>query len=660
MKSIFSRKFKINNKFAFSLIELSIVITIVSVVITGVIAVSITKINNLKVEAAQNRINTIYKAIGLYLTTNSRLPCPAPITTVKTSSSNYGNSAGAAGTCSESGVYTSVANPNIVYGMIPVQDLGLGAEMAEDGFGNKLAYVVDRRFTSTSTFGASASNSGLLMTVTEITTGGNQNNTQENTTEAILLIIGYGSNKSGAFNANSSTQNTASSDSNEIANYAVPVTDTTATLGNTFYSNVRTSNVFDDKIFYKTRNALVTDFNALYLIPCEPLAINSGDVTYGDYTMTWPSAAYGKIVTSTGKIVTSTGPTTTNVGDGKCPAGYTGSVDKPTKKCGAYGKWQKMAISPCIANGGGTGGGGSGGGGGGSGSSPSCTGGTSTTSGSKTVHTFTTVGSNSSLVCTGSVTITYLIVGGGGGGGGYKQVSQEGRGGGGGGGGGGGVKTGNYVVSDQTITVTVGAGGTGGISHADYDSSSGTSGGTGGTSSLGAIASATGGLGGKYGNGSLGNGGNSGVGNSTTAKKGGLSGTCPSATYTGGYAPHGGGGGGASMASNGTAGTRLTTDPSHGGGAGAAGTSNSITGSPVVYGGGGGGGAGGVSSEGSSNPVQGGGAGGLGGGGIGNRNNINNPGPGTNGLGGGGGGGGQADNGAAGGSGVVIVSYPTP
>ncbi len=355
MKSIFSRKFKINNKFAFSLIELSIVITIVSVVITGAIAVSITKINNLKVEAAQNRINTIYKAIGFYLTTNSRLPCPAPITTVKTSSSNYGNSAGAAGTCSESGVYTSVANPNIVYGMIPVQDLGLGAEMAEDGFGNKLAYVVDKRFTSTSTFGASASNSGL-MTVTEITTGG----TQENTTEAILLIIGYGSNKSGAFNANSSTQNTASSDSNEIANYAVPVTDTTATLGNTFYSNVRTSNVFDDKIFYKTRNALVIDFNALYLIPCEPSATNSGDVTYGAYTMTWPSAAYGKVVTSTGP--------TTNVGDGKCPAGYTGSVDKPTKKCGAYGKWQEGAISPCIVNGGGGSGGGGGGSGGGSGS----------------------------------------------------------------------------------------------------------------------------------------------------------------------------------------------------------------------------------------------------------------------------------------------------
>jgi len=629
MKSIFSRKFKINNKFAFSLIELSIVITIVSVVITSVIAVSITKINNLKVEAAQNRINTIYKAIGFYLTTNSRLPCPAPITTVKTSSSNYGNSAGSPGTCSESGVYTSVANANIVYGMIPVQDLGLGAEMAEDGFGNKLAYVVDKRFTSTSTFGASASNSGL-MTVTEITTGG----TQENTVEAILLIIGYGSNKSGAFNANSSTQNAASSDSNEIANYAVPVTDTTATLGNTFYSNVRTSNVFDDKIFYKTRNALVTDFNALYLIPCEPSATYNGDVIYGAYTMTWPSAAYGKVVSATGPS------------SGLCPTGYTGSVDKPTKKCGAYGKWQEGAISPCIANGGGAGGGG-GGGGGGSVSSLRCNGGTSTTSGSNTVRTFTTVGV-SSLVCTGSGTLTYLVVGGGGGGGGVDTDLD----GGGGGGGGGGVKTGTYAVSDQAITVTVGAGGTGGVSDG-----SPTNGITGGTSSLGA-AYATGGVGGRYGGNNMGVGGNSGSGD-TTAKVRGEAGTC--IFHVGSYLyTHGGGGGGASMASDGNSGTTLTTIPSHGGGAGAGGTSNSITGSPVVYGGGGGGGAGGVNSGGSTSPVQGGGAGGSGGGGIGNRNNINHPGRGTNGLGGGGGGGGVSDHGADGGSGVVIVSYPTP
>lgn len=619
MKSFFLKKiFKKNCKSAFSLIELSIVILIVSILITGVLAVSVSNMNIVKVESAQKRIDAIYKALGFYLTANGRLPCPASMLTIKTNSSNYGESSGVGGTCSSSGVYISTVNTNLVYGMVPVKDLGLGTDFAEDGFGNKLSYVVDKRFTSSSTFGLSASNSGLI-TVKEITSAGSD---QVNTTEAIFLIISHGVNKSGAFNANSGSQNTRSSDADEMSNDLDSIT--TPAFDAIFVKSTKRSDVFDDTIFYKTRNALVADFNALNLIPCEASGTNNNDVVYGATTMTWPSSSYGKIVAATGPS------------SGVCPAGYTGSVDKPTKKCGAYGVWEVGAIRSCAENGSGAGGGG---GGGGSGVTLSCSGG-------ELIGTnILKFASSGSLVCTGSGTITYLIVGGGGGGGGDDTDLD----GGGGGGGGGGVKTGTYAVSDQTITVTVGTGGAGGTSAA-----SPTNGSTGGTSSLGAIASATGGVGGNYGGNNVGVGGNSGAGDST-AKTGGASGTCPGPG--GGGNSHGGGGGGASMLSNGTAGTQLGTNPSHGGGAGAGGTSNSITGSSVVYGGGGGGGAGGGTSEGSASPVQGGGAGGAGGGGIGNRNGVNNPGVGTDGLGGGGGGGGQADNGAAGGKGVVIISY---
>jgi hypothetical protein len=96
------------------------------------------------------------------------------------------------------------------------------------------------------------------------------------------------------------------------------------------------------------------------------------------------------------------------------------------------------------------------------------------------------------------------------------------------------------------------------------------------------------------------------------------------------------GGGGASGA--GGAGSTAYT-----GGSGGSGISNTITGSPVYYGGGGGGGNGGAAG------VGGGGAGAdVGGGGIANT--------------GGGGGGGwsyASGNGGAGGSGVVVLKYPT-
>src|SRR5258705_7685535 len=60
-----------------------------------------------------------------------------------------------------------------------------------------------------------------------------------------------------------------------------------------------------------------------------------------------------------------------------------------------------------------------------------CTGGSQTTSGSNTILTFN---SSSTLVCTGSGTLTYLVIGGGGGGG-FCVVCERKWGGGGGGGG---------------------------------------------------------------------------------------------------------------------------------------------------------------------------------------------------------------------------------
>lgn len=226
--------------------------------------------------------------------------------------------------------------------------------------------------------------------------------------------------------------------------------------------------------------------------------------------------------------------------------------------------------------------------------------------------------------------VTYLVVGGGGGGGGVL----------GGGGGGGGVRTGTLsVVPGNTYTVTVGAGG------AIWT--------IGGDSTFSTITSLGGGRGGRNGAGSAGgsggggsNGGAAGAGTAGQGNNGGIGVSAPSGA--------GGGGGAGAVGSNAGSGTAVV------GGAGGAGVASSITGSSVVYGGGGGGGgrndAGGTTA---------GGAGGSGGGGTGgNSTNSVPPTAGTAGRGGGGGGGGfngvGIESGAAGGSGIVIISYAIP
>lgn len=243
------------------------------------------------------------------------------------------------------------------------------------------------------------------------------------------------------------------------------------------------------------------------------------------------------------------------------------------------------------------------------------TGGTITTSGGFTIHTFTGSGT---FVANRSMQVETLVIAGGGGGG--DDV--------GGGGGGGGYRTTTELslAASTSYPVVVGAGGVRGA----YSGAT-----QGGESSFAGIISAGGGRGAGYAN-AAGAGGSGGGGGSGAA---GGAGNTPATTP--------------SQGNNGASGAYINGPGAGGGGAGSAGSgvnggagaSSSITGTAVTRAGGGAGGSG-TSGE----P---GGTGGSGGGG--------NPGvAGTANTGGGGGGGNFTANAANGGSGVVIIRYLTP
>ena len=273
------------------------------------------------------------------------------------------------------------------------------------------------------------------------------------------------------------------------------------------------------------------------------------------------------------------------------------------------------------------------------------TGGTITTHGSYTVHTFTANGTFETDV---AGTADVLLVGGGGGGGGGHY-----NGGSGGGAGAGGVRAlSAQAVSATTHAVVVGPGATG----SQY--------GVNGTASsivLGSTLSAAGGGGGGFGTVDTGDsrdglagasGGGGGIGQ--TAKSGGA-GNTPSTTpaqgYPGGDAKTGGAGGGGGSAGAGP------DAPGSGslGGPGADGIQNNWrTGSNIYYGGGGGG-SGWPTPTPSPGGEDGGGASGYAGGNVGTAGTVNT---------GGGGGGSHGANGShwvggSGGSGIVIIRYDT-
>jgi len=268
------------------------------------------------------------------------------------------------------------------------------------------------------------------------------------------------------------------------------------------------------------------------------------------------------------------------------------------------------------------------------------TGGTVTEIDGFTVHTFTSSGNF--VVEVGSLEVEYLMVGGGGGGG-------SGRGG---GGGAGGYLEDAVSVASTTYAVVIGGGGSG-ATESNAAGNSGTNstfynitaiGGGGGGASSGGGTGLNGGSGGGAGDNSLGP-YSGGAGTGSQGFAGGMSNEV-SAKESGG-----GGGGASAVGSPGIVGSGGT------GGDGGDGLSYEISDTTTYYAGGGGGGSG--YGTGALKGV-----GGLGGGGSGSQHSVNGGSAavmGTINTGGGGGGGtyndGIRSDGAAGGSGIVIIRY---
>ena len=312
------------------------------------------------------------------------------------------------------------------------------------------------------------------------------------------------------------------------------------------------------------------------------------------------------------------------------------------------------------------------------------TGGTITTSGDFKIHTFTGPGtfcvSNAGNPA-GSTTVDYMVVAGGGGSPESTPAPDYSYANGGAGAGGfresSGAASGCYTasplgscvsalpVSVQGYPITVGGGGTAGAPG-------GSIGGNGSNSIFSTITSAGGGRSGAGGgsvgtpaNGGGADGGSGGGagGNGPGAQRAGGSGNTPPVSPAQGKdggdgtdagATAGGGGGGATACGANATGTGGNGQ----GGNGGAGATTSISGSPTAYAGGGGGGSTYTSTPGPEIPSSTVGSGGTGGGGEGKKNGTANAG--TANTGGGAGGTGASNspnNGATGGSGIVIIRY---
>ena len=129
----------------FSLVELSIVLSIIAVIAGGALSVGSARTKAAKYEQTAKKMEIIQKAVASYLAIRGRIPCPAVGSTAPTAST-FGFESD---TLADPDDCTGVSQSGTAWiGVVPVRTLLLPDEFMFDGWGRRITYAVDNRFVS--------------------------------------------------------------------------------------------------------------------------------------------------------------------------------------------------------------------------------------------------------------------------------------------------------------------------------------------------------------------------------------------------------------------------------------------------------------------------------------------------------------------------------
>jgi prepilin-type N-terminal cleavage/methylation domain-containing protein len=290
-----------NKKSGFSLVELSVVLTVIGLTLSGALTLATKKTESDKIEETTEKMERIEQAIELFLSQYQRLPCPSDASVADTSA-NFGveGTPSAAdqdadldfdGVCTLAN-FNNGAGQNIFAGGVPVRRsltynhiINLTYDDMFDGWGRRFLYVVDARLANSIATSASClTNSACFKKTADgsIIIWGDTTGTNITTTTAAYAIISTGKNGNGAFTyLGSATRLADSADTGETEN--MPTTGVT-TINNVFISKDSTA-TFDDMVTYQTKGNIIVGANGS---PAE--AMDTDLCTSSAYQVAFPAA----------------------------------------------------------------------------------------------------------------------------------------------------------------------------------------------------------------------------------------------------------------------------------------------------------------------------------------------------------------------------------
>lgn len=226
----------------FSLVEISIVLVVISVMISGVLPyITESQKTNAANDTAE-RLEAIELAMLTFRAANGFIPCPSNITAALNS--------GTFGTAVASGCATAnFTDTNNSAGGVPTRDLGLSDEYAFDGWGRRMTYHVTRALT-----GAGYEAGTGAMTVNDATGA-------VRTTAAAYAVVSHGPNGHGAYTRAGTRFSFGTTNANEQENCECNATATATTYDSILVQSMAVPNsdplaAFDDIVRYQLKPSL--------------------------------------------------------------------------------------------------------------------------------------------------------------------------------------------------------------------------------------------------------------------------------------------------------------------------------------------------------------------------------------------------------------------
>lgn len=228
-----SRKMQVG----FTLVELAVAVVIIGILTSMGMALMNVQLANSAISATKQNQETIKDALIWYLRTNKRLPCPAP---------------------NINGLATQTTPPacDTYFGFVPYVELGLPRSVALDGWDNFFSYSVTPAWTSATTFHTEAEPD------IQIKTRESSDAPETNLGKAVVAVISYGINGSGAYTSKG-RQRAAPEGDDEIANalaasaLPLPVVSKTTLFQRDFTDKSGEFGIFDDVVLWLSPSHLL-------------------------------------------------------------------------------------------------------------------------------------------------------------------------------------------------------------------------------------------------------------------------------------------------------------------------------------------------------------------------------------------------------------------